>query len=69
MHFADLRSRFQFNYLRKKVSTRKKKNHQKRQLIQLNETLNDFIFGNNTNASAIGNETVEPQTIGCFDDF
>ena len=28
------------------VSTRKKKNQQKKQLSQLDETLDDFVFGN-----------------------
>ena len=31
------------------ISTRKKKNQQKNQLSQLNETLSDFIIGNNAN--------------------
>ena len=45
------------------VSTRKKAEPtEKKQLSQLNETSNDFIFGNITNVSAIGNETLEPQT-------
>ena len=46
------------------VSTRKKKYQHKRQLDQLNETLNDFVIDNNTNACAIANETLERQTNG-----
>ena len=41
----------------KMVSPRKKKNQQKRQLSQLNETLNDFVIVNDANVSAMGNET------------
>ena len=44
------------------VSTRKKKHQNKGQLRQLNETLNDFIIGKNTAASAKENETLEPRT-------
>ena len=36
---------------------------------QLNETLNDFVIGNNTNAIAIENETSEPQTNGLLNNF
>ena len=50
-------------------STRKKKHQHKRPLSQLNETSNDFVIGDDTNASAIGNETLEPQTNGCPDIF
>ena len=52
----------QFDYLCKRVSTRKKKHEHKKQLSQLNETLNNYIIGKITNASAIVNETLEPQT-------
>ena len=51
------------------VSTWKKKHQHKRQLSQLKEILNDFIIGNNNNASAIGNETLEPQTNGLSNNF
>ena len=51
------------------VSTRKKRNQQKKQLSQLNETLNDFITGNGTNVSAMENETLEQLTIGQHNDF
>ena len=43
----------------KNVSTRKKKQHNKRQLSRFNETLYDFIIGNNNNADTIGHETAE----------
>ena len=46
------------------VSTREKKNQQKKQLSQLNATLNDFVIGNGTNVSAMENETLEQQTNG-----
>ena len=36
-------------------------------MSQSNETLNDFIFGNCTNANANENETLEPQTSGLVD--
>ena len=44
------------------VSTRKKRNSQKRQLSQLNETMNDFVIGSNANVGAIENEILESQT-------
>ena len=47
------------------VSKRKKKNNQKRQLSQLNETIIDFVISNKTNVGAIGKETIEPQTKSC----
>ena len=50
-------------------STRKKNHQHKRQLSQLNETLNDFVIGNNTNSSAIGDETLEPQKNSCSNNF
>ena len=34
------------------------------QLIQLNETLNNFVIGSNTNVGATENETIEYQTDG-----
>ena len=49
------------------VSTRKKRNQQKRQLSHLNETLNDFVIGSNTNESITENETLESQTDGRYD--
>ena len=33
------------------VSTRKKRNQQKKQLTQLDETSNDFVIGNSVNVS------------------
>ena len=41
----------------------------KRQLSQLNETLNDFIYGNGTIVNAIKNETLEQQIKSPRDDF
>ena len=35
----------------------------------MNETLNDFVIGNGTNVSAIGIETLAPQTNGHFNNF
>ena len=51
------------------VSTRKMKNQQKRQFSQLNETLNDFIIGNNTNMGVTENENSEQQASGRHRDF
>ena len=51
------------------VSTPKKKHQNKRQLNQLNETLNHSIIGNKVNASAIGNETMKPQASGLSKNF
>ena len=39
---------YQFHYLLKMVSTRKKKSQNRKQLSQLDETLNDFVIGNGT---------------------
>ena len=44
------------------VSTRKKKNQNKKQLNWSKETLDDLVIGNGTNVSAMGNETLEPRT-------
>ena len=41
------------------VSTRKKKNQQKKQFSQLNKTSNDFIFGDNTNMEVTENANLE----------
>ena len=51
---------------KKNVSTRKKKNQQRRQLIQLNGTLNDFVVENSNTISALGNDTLEPENNGSF---
>ena len=51
------------------VSARKKKNQQKKQLEQLNETLIDFIIRNGTNVSAVENETLEEPTSDQHNDF
>ena len=55
---------FNITFYIKWFLTRKKKNQHKRQLIQFNETLNDFVIGNKTIAGAIANETSELQTYG-----
>ena len=44
------------------VSTRKRRNQQKKQLSQLNETLNDFAIDSNTNVGVTENETLVSQT-------
>ena len=46
------------------VFAQKKKKNKKKQFSQLNETLNNFVIGNNTKISAIGNETLDPQANG-----
>ena len=46
------------------VSTRKEKNQQKKQLSRLNETSNDFIFGNNSNMGVTENESLEQEANG-----
>ena len=51
------------------VSTRKKKNQQKRQRSQLNETLNDFIIRNSTNMGVPENENLEQQASGRLREF
>ena len=48
------------------VSTCKRRNQQKRQLSQLNETLNDFAIGSKANVGVIGNENLEPQIDGHY---
>ena len=48
---------------------RRKKHQYKRQPNELNETLNDFIVRNNTNAGAIGNKTLELRTSGLVNNF
>ena len=60
--FADSNFSVQFNYLIKMLSTRKKKHQHETQLSQRNKTSNDFVVGNDTHASAIGNETLAPRT-------
>ena len=69
LDFVDVRLWYQWTNLHKMVSKRKKKSLQKRHLSQLNETFNDFVIGNNTNASAMGNETLEPQANGRYNNF
>ena len=51
------------------ISTRKKKNQQKNQLSQLNETLSDFISGNNTNMGLSEKENWEQQASGGHRNF
>ena len=53
----------------KVVSALKKKHRNKKQLSHLNETLNDFMLGIDTNADAIQNETLQPPTSNLFDNF
>ena len=62
LHLVDLHFWVEFNYLVNKVSTRKKKQQQKRQHSRLNETSNSFEIDNDTNTSASENETLESQT-------
>ena len=49
--------------------TQKKKQQHKRQLSQLNDTLNGFVIGNNINVSAVEDENLEPQTNSRFQNF
>ena len=42
-----------------------KKHKDKRPLSQLNESVNDFVIGSNTNGEVTEDETVWPQ-INCF---
>ena len=51
------------------VSKRRKKNQQKKQHSQLNETLNDFIIGNGTWVSAMQNKILGQQTNGPHNHF
>ena len=51
------------------VSTRKKKHQHEKQLSQLDKTLNNFVIRNSTKASAIGDETLEPQNNSCSKNF
>ena len=51
------------------VSTRKKNDQQKRQLSQLNETLNDFVTGNNVNVNVSDCGKLEQQTNVQSNDF
>ena len=51
------------------VSKRKKKNQQKRQRSQLNETLNDFIIGDNANGVVSKIDNLEQQASGRHWDF
>ena len=51
------------------VSTRKKQHQHKKQLSQFNETLSDFVIGNNTSASAIENGTLEFQANSRLNNF
>ena len=64
-HFVDLDFWVEFNYLVKKVSTRKKKHQHKRQFSRLNETSNDFEIGKDSKTSALENETLVSQTNSC----
>ena len=46
------------------VPTRKKKNQQKKQLNQLDETSNHFVIGNSVNVNVSESENLEQQTDG-----
>ena len=48
------------------VSTLKKKNQQKKQFIQLNKILNDFVLGSKNKACVIENEFLESPTDGHY---
>ena len=48
------------------VHKRKWKNQQKRQFIQLNEALNDFVIGSNANVFVVGKEALESQADGHY---
>ena len=49
------------------VPTRKRRNQQKMQLSQLNETSKDFVIGSNTHLGVTEVETLESQTDGRYD--
>ena len=51
------------------VSTRKKKNQQKTQLSQLDETLNDIVIGNSVNVNVLESKKLEQQINGQSNDF
>ena len=51
------------------VSTRKKKNQQKRQLSHLDETLKGSAIGNSVNVNVSEKETLEQETTGQPNDF
>ena len=53
----------------KLVCTRKEINQQKRQLSQLDETLNDFVIDDIINVNVSENEKLEQQTNGQPNDF
>ena len=50
------------------VSTRKKKNQQKKQLSQLDETLHDIVIGNSVSLNVSESENLEQQTDGQCND-
>ena len=43
------------------ISTGKRTSQQKKQLSQLNRTLNSFVIGSDTNANVLQNETLKSQ--------
>ena len=51
------------------LSIRIKKHQNKRLLNQLNDTLKDFVLGNDINTDAIGNKILQPQIIGLINKF
>ena len=51
------------------VFTRKEKNQPKKQLSQLNETLNESIIGSSTNVNAVEQQTLEQRTNDPNNDF
>ena len=65
MHLVDLRFGVNLIIYKKWFPHARRRTNRKKELSQLNETLIDFLIGNNTNVSATGNETLEPQTNGC----
>ena len=51
------------------VSTRKNKSQNNKQLSQLDKILKDFVIGNGITVNPSGNETLEPQANGRYEDF
>ena len=48
----------------KLIATSKEKGQQKKQLSQLDETLNDFVFGNSVNVNVSESENMEQHSHG-----
>ena len=64
---SDLRFGSQFIGSPELVYTRKMKNQQKKQFIQKNETLNDFVIGGNANVFLVVFEVLELQAQSHYD--